>query len=104
MAGAAPARSDLGRLQLLADRLEQADAILAHAAPTPRRLAAVRALLRQFRIDDMPTRSTRALWLRIVEAMVGLGIQTVPLDEIDALSARIRVLQKAIRRTVASAH
>ena len=94
---------DVGRLQLLATRLEQADAILAHAAPTPRRLAAVRALLRQFGTDDMPTRSTRTLWLWIVEAMVALGVRTVPLEEIDALSARIRVLQKAVSRAVASA-
>jgi hypothetical protein len=94
--------SDIGRLQVLAARLEQADAILAHAGPTPRRLAAVRALLRQFRTDDMPTRSTRALWLWIVEAMVGLGIRTVSPEDIDNLGARIRVLQKAIRRIVTS--
>jgi hypothetical protein len=49
----------------------------------------------------MPTKWTRALWLWIVEAMVALGIWTVSLEEIDSLSARIRVLQKAVRRTVA---
>jgi len=42
----------------------------------------------------MPTKWTRALWLWIVEAMVALGIWTVSLEEIDSLSARIRVLQK----------
>jgi hypothetical protein len=93
--------SDVDRLQLLATRLEEADAILAHTAPTTRRLAAVRALLRPFSTDDMPTKSTRALWLWIVEAMVGLGVRTVSIQEIDNLSTQIRVLQKAIRRTMA---
>ena len=45
--------SDIGPLRLLASRLEEADAILAYAGPMPRRLAAVRALLRQFRTDDI---------------------------------------------------
>jgi hypothetical protein len=94
--------SDIGRLRLLATRLDEADAVLANAGPTPRRLATVRALLRQFSTDDMPTRSTRALWLWIVEAMVGLGVRTVSVQEIDTLSERIRALQKAIRRTVAA--
>jgi len=94
--------SDIGPLRLLASRLEEADAILAYAGPMPRRLAAVRALLRQFRTDDMPTRSTRALWICIVEAMIGLGVRTVSVQEIDTLSERIRALQEAIRRTVAA--
>ena len=89
-------------LETIAAKLAQADAILAYSGATGRRVEAVRALLRVFRADDMPTRATRAMWIQIVETMLNLGVGVVPLQEIDGLGLQIRQLRNAIRKHIAA--
>ena len=64
-----PSRSDL---EAIHDRLEQVEAILAYAGAGSRRLVAVRALLQDYKAENMPTRDARERWVAIIEAVLKL--------------------------------
>ena len=64
-----PSRTDL---EMIGDRLEQAEAILAYEGMLTRRLIAVRELLSQSDTASLPTLSMRKRWIDILETMLKL--------------------------------
>ena len=83
-------------LEKIAEKLEQADAILAFSSGSEPGFTAARALLSAVRTADMPAGGTRVLWVQIVETMLRLGDGTATSQDLHALGLQIRQLRKAI--------
>jgi hypothetical protein len=82
-------------LERITNKLDQAYAIMAFSDGDAR-LAAVRLLLGQIRIDNMPTRATRAGWGKIEETMLRLGTGVVAPNEVRGLGEEVHHLREAI--------
>ena len=89
--------SDLSRSDLdeIGERLEQVEAILAYAGAGSRRLIAVRALLQDYKAENMPTSGMRQKWVAIVEAMLKLDNSATD-DQLRDLCRHIADLRGAV--------
>ena len=87
-----PSRFDL---EEIGDRLEQVEAILAYAGAGSRRLIAVRVLLQDYKLENMPTRGLREKWLAIIEAMLKLDSSATD-DQLGDLRQQIADLRGAV--------
>ena len=87
-----PSRSDL---EEIGDRLEQVEAILAYAGAGSRRLIAVRALLQDYKAENMPTRGIREKWVAIIEAMLKLDRSATD-DQLRDLRRQVADLRGAV--------
>jgi hypothetical protein len=83
-------------LEKIAEKLEQADAILAFSNGSETGFAAARVLLSVFGVADIPTGGTRALWVQITETMARLGGGAATAHDLHALGLQIRQLRKAV--------
>ncbi len=86
-------RADLERI---AEKLEQADAILAFSNGSETGFTAARILLGAFRSADIPTGGARALWGQITETMARLGGGAATAHDLHVLGLQIRQLRKAV--------
>ena len=82
-------------LERITTKLDQAYSIMAFSEGDAR-LGAVRLLLGQIRIDDMPSQATRAQWMQIEETMLRLGTGAVTSDKVRGLGEEVRHLRAAI--------
>jgi hypothetical protein len=87
-----------GRVDLdkIAEKLEQADAILAFSNGSETGFTAARILLGAFRSADIPTGGGRALWGQITETMARLGGGAATAHDVHVLGLQIRQLRKAV--------
>src|SRR5215475_10863623 len=83
-------------LERITDKLEQAEAILTRSDGEARRLVAVRHLLTACRSEDLPTNSTRALWVEIAATMLRLGGGPASGSDAHVLGGQIHELRAAI--------
>ena len=81
----------------LAERLEQAEALLAYEGGAVLRLAAVRALLSLVSAASMPDRRMRPLWTGITRMLLRLDDATVTKEDIRDLRQRVGELLVAVR-------
>ena len=91
--------SDLPRsdLEVIGDRLEQAEAILAYEGALGRRLTAVRSLLSHSGGAALPTRSMRKQWTEILETMLKLDAKVATPGEAAELLRQVESLRRAVR-------
>jgi len=87
-------RSDL---ELIGDRLEQVEAILAYEGALHRRLIAVRSPLNLSGSAVLPTRSMRKRWTDLLETMLRLDAKVATPAAAAELLRQIEGLRRAVR-------
>jgi len=81
----------------LAERLEQAEALLAYEGGAVLRLAAVRSLLSLVTAASMPDRRLRPHWTGITRMLLRLEDATVTKEDVRELHQRVGALLIALR-------
>ena len=82
-------------LERITHKLDQAYAIMAFSEGDAR-LGAVRLLLGDIRSGEMPSRTMRAQWTQIEQAMLRLGTGAVTSDDIRGFGEEVHHLREAI--------
>ena len=89
-----PSRTDF---EMIGDRLEQVEAILAYEGVLTRRMIAVRELLSHYDGAALPTLSMRKRWIDILETMLKLDANVATAAEAADLLQQVERLRRAVR-------
>ena len=89
-----PSRTDL---EMIGDRLEQAEAILAYEGTLTRRLIAVRELLSLSDSGTLPTRAMRKHWTDILETMLKLDAHVAAAADVADVLRQVEALRRTVR-------